>query len=76
MQQKKVLIFFLILKLHDIPNTVKNHSRTCFIANKNAHDSYLWWKRYDDGCNGGSKKLKIKVFGVTALTSLSDDDTI
>ena len=36
---------------------------------------HFWWKRHDDGCNGSSFGKKNKIFGVTALTSLSDDDT-
>ena len=67
---------FLDLKLHDIPNTVKKSIQGLIslpIAMMTIHTS------------GGLEMMKaakktvqdtnIKIFGVTALTSLSDDDT-
>ena len=68
---------FLDLKLHDIPNTVKRSIETL---------SKLPIKMITIHTSGGIDMMKasveavsgteVKVFGVTALTSLSDNDTI
>ena len=67
---------FLDLKLHDIPNTVKKSIKGL---------SYLPIKMLTIHTSGGKDMMKaameaasgtqIKVFGVTALTSLNNDDT-
>ena len=67
---------FLDLKLHDIPNTVKKSIKGL---------SYLTIKMLTIHTSGGKDMIKaameaasgtqIKVFGVTALTSLNNDDT-
>tara|TARA_B100000963_G_scaffold29839_1_gene22187 strand:+ start:330 stop:992 length:663 start_codon:yes stop_codon:yes gene_type:complete len=73
---KKGFDIFLDLKLHDIPNTVKKSIKGL---------SSLPIKMITIHTSGGKKMMEaameavsgtdIKVFGVTALTSLSDEDT-
>ena len=66
---------FLDLKVHDIPNTVKKSIQgLASLPIKMLTIHISGGKRYDDGCNGSLSKTQIKVFGVTALTSLSDDE--
>jgi len=67
---------FLDLKLHDIPNTVKKSIEGLKLLPINMitiHTSggLEMMKAAMDAVNG----TNIKVFGVTALTSLTDDDT-
>ena len=67
---------FLDLKLHDIPNTVKKSIeglKNLPINMLTIHISggFQMMKAAMDAVNG----TDIKVFGVTALTSLTDDDT-
>ncbi|MDA8684060.1 orotidine-5'-phosphate decarboxylase, partial [Gammaproteobacteria bacterium] len=67
---------FLDLKLHDIPNTVKKSIeglKALPINMLTIHTSggLQMMKAAMDAVNG----TDIKVFGVTALTSLTDDDT-
>tara|TARA_B100000524_G_C23552863_1_gene335477 strand:- start:84 stop:746 length:663 start_codon:yes stop_codon:yes gene_type:complete len=67
---------FLDLKLHDIPNTVKKSIKGL---------TSLPIKMLTVHCSGGKQMMSaameavsgtdIKIFGVTALTSLNDDDT-
>ena len=73
---KKGFDIFLDLKLHDIPNTVKKSIQGL---------TSLPIKMLTIHISGGEEMLKssreavegtdIKIFGVTALTSLSDNDT-
>ena len=67
---------FLDLKLHDIPNTVKKSIeglKALPINMLTIHTSggFQMMKAAMEAVNG----TDIKVFGVTALTSLTDDDT-
>ena len=67
---------FLDLKLHDIPNTVKKSIeglKNLPINMLTIHTSggFQMMKAAMEAVNG----TNIKVFGVTALTSLTDDDT-
>ena len=67
---------FLDLKLHDIPNTVKKSIeglKALPINMLTIHTSggFQMMKAAMEAVNGAD----IKVFGVTALTSLTDDDT-
>ena len=67
---------FLDLKLHDIPNTVKKSIEglaTLPIKILTIHTS--GGKDMMEAAMEGVSGSDIKVFGVTALTSLSDDDT-
>ena len=67
---------FLDLKLHDIPNTVKKSIEglvTLPIKFLTIHTS--GGKNMMEAAMEGVSGSDIKVFGVTALTSLSDDDT-
>ena len=67
---------FLDLKLHDIPNTVKKSIEGISLSSYRYDDySYLWRIRNDESCNEAVDGTDIKIFGVTALTSLSDEDT-
>ena len=73
---KKGFDIFLDLKLHDIPNTVKKSIeglKTLPINMLTIHTSggFQMMKAAMDAING----TDIKIFGVTALTSLTDDDT-
>ena len=68
---------FLDLKLHDIPNTVKKSIEGLTklpISMLTIHTS--GGKDMMLAAMEAVKNSKIKVFGVTALTSLSDDETI
>jgi orotidine-5'-phosphate decarboxylase len=74
---KKGFDVFLDLKLHDIPNTVKKtiEGLTLLpISMLTIHTS--GGKDMMVAAMEAVKDSKIKVFGVTALTSLSDDDVI
>ena len=67
---------FLDLKLHDIPNTVKKSIEGLAVLpikllTIHASGGKDMMKAAMEGVSGSD----IKVFGVTALTSLSDDDT-
>ena len=67
---------FLDLKLHDIPNTVKKSiegltALPIKLLTIHASGGKNMMKAAMEGVSGSD----IKVFGVTALTSLSDDDT-
>ena len=67
---------FLDLKLHDIPNTVKKSieglaALPIKLLTIHASGGEDMMKAAMEGVSGSD----IKVFGVTALTSLSDDDT-
>ena len=67
---------FLDLKLHDIPNTVKKSIQGLVSLPINMITIHVsggkeMMKAAMDAVSG----TKIKVFGVTALTSLSDEDT-
>ena len=67
---------FLDLKLHDIPNTVKKSIEGLAVLpikllTIHASGGKNMMKAAMEGVSGSD----IKVFGVTALTSLSDDDT-
>ena len=67
---------FLDLKLHDIPNTVKKSiegltALPIKLLTIHASGGKDMMKAAMEGVSGSD----IKVFGVTALTSLSDDDT-
>ena len=67
---------FLDLKLHDIPNTVKKSIEGLKVLPINmltihASGGLQMMKAAMEAVNG----TDIKVFGVTALTSLTDDDT-
>ena len=67
---------FLDLKLHDIPNTVKKSIqglKSLPISMLTIHTS--GGKEMMMAAMEAVRKTNIKVFGVTALTSLSDDDT-
>ena len=67
---------FLDLKLHDIPNTVKKSVEGLVslpIKMLTIHTS--GGKNMMESAMEGVSGSDIKVFGVTALTSLSDDDT-
>ena len=68
---------FLDLKLHDIPNTVKKTIQGLSllpISMLTIHTS--GGKDMMLSAMEAVKNAKIKVFGVTALTSLSDEDTV
>ena len=68
---------FLDLKLHDIPNTVKKTIQGLSllpISMLTVHTS--GGKDMMLSAMEAVKNSKIKVFGVTALTSLSDEDTV
>ena len=68
---------FLDLKLHDIPNTVKKTIQGLSllpISMLTIHTS--GGKDMMLSAMEAVKNSKIKVFGVTALTSLSDEDTV
>ena len=68
---------FLDLKLHDIPNTVKKSIEGLVslpISMLTIHTS--GGKDMMLAAMEAASNSKIKVFGVTALTSLSDEDTI
>ena len=67
---------FLDLKLHDIPNTVKKSIEGLAdlpIKMMTVHTSG-GLKMLQDSVDA-AKDSKIKIFGVTALTSLADEDT-
>ena len=74
--EKRGFDIFLDLKLHDIPNTIEKSVKGL---------SILPIKMLTIHTSGGKEMMKsamnavvgseIKIFGVTALTSLSDDDT-
>jgi len=74
--EKRGFDIFLDLKLHDIPNTIEKSVKGL---------STLPIKMLTIHTSGGKEMMKsamnavvgseIKIFGVTALTSLSDDDT-
>ena len=67
---------FLDLKLHDIPNTVKKSIeglKSLPIKMLTIHTS--GGKQMMEFAMEAVKGTDIKIFGVTALTSLSDDDT-
>lgn len=74
--KKRGFDIFLDLKLHDIPNTIEKSVKGL---------SILPIKMLTIHTSGGKEMMKsamnavvgseIKIFGVTALTSLSDDDT-
>ena len=67
---------FLDLKLHDIPNTVKKSIQglTCLPINMlTIHTS--GGKDMMMAAMEATSRTQIKVFGVTALTSLNNDDT-
>tara|TARA_B100000886_G_scaffold339821_1_gene306518 strand:- start:4869 stop:5531 length:663 start_codon:yes stop_codon:yes gene_type:complete len=74
--EKRGFDIFLDLKLHDIPNTIEKSVKGL---------SILPIKMLSIHTSGGKEMMKsamnvvagseIKIFGVTALTSLSDDDT-
>lgn len=73
---KKGFDVFLDLKLHDIPNTVKKSIQGLVSLPINMITIHVsggkeMMKAAMDAVSG----TKIKVFGVTALTSLSDEDT-
>ena len=66
---------FLDLKLHDIPNTVKKSIETLIdlpISMLTVHAS--GGKKMLEEAVAVTRNSNIKVFGVTALTSLSDND--
>jgi len=74
---KKGFKIFLDLKLHDIPNTIKKSIEgltSLPISMLTIHTS--GGKDMMLAAMEAVKDTKIKVFGVTALTSLSDDDAI
>ena len=74
---KKGFEIFLDLKLHDIPNTVKKSIEGLVsypIKMLTIHIS--GGKEMMTAAMGVVAGTGIKIFGVTALTSLSDDDTI
>ena len=74
---KKGFDIFLDLKLHDIPNTVKKSIEGLAglpINMLTVHAS--GGKLMMESAMEALKGTDIKVFGVTALTSLSDDDAI
>ena len=67
---------FLDLKLHDIPNTVKKSIETLIdlpISMLTVHAS--GGKKMLEEAVAVTRNSNIKVFGVTALTSLSDNDS-
>ena len=73
---KKGFNIFLDLKLHDIPNTVKKSIKGLIklpIQMLTIHTS--GGKKMMEAAMEAVSETDIKVFGVTALTSLSDDDT-
>jgi len=73
---KKGFDIFLDLKLHDIPNTVKKSIeglKSLPIKMITIHTS--GGKQMMEFAMDEVKGTDIKIFGVTALTSLSDDDT-
>ncbi len=72
---KKGFNIFLDLKLHDIPNTVKKSIKGLIklpIQMLTIHTS--GGKNMMEAAMEAVSETDIKVFGVTALTSLSDDD--
>ncbi len=74
---KKGFKIFLDLKLHDIPNTVKKSIEGLIslpISMLTIHTS--GGKDMMLAAMEAVKNTKIKVFGVTALTSLNDEDSI
>ena len=73
---KKGFEIFLDLKLHDIPNTVKKSIKGISllpIKMLSVHTS--GGKEMMTAAMEAASEANIKVFGVTALTSLSDKDT-
>ena len=73
---KKGFDVFLDLKLHDIPNTVKKSIqglKSLPIKMLTIHIS--GGKKMMEAAMEAVKGTDIKIFGVTALTSLSDEDT-
>ena len=74
---KKGFDIFLDLKLHDIPNTVKKSIEgltSLPISMLTIHTS--GGKDMMQAAMQAVSNSKIKIFGVTALTSLSDQDTV
>ena len=75
--KKKKCKLFLDLKLHDIPNTVRKSIQGLIslpISMLTIHTS--GGKDMMLAAMEAASSSKIKVFGVTALTSLSDEDSI
>ena len=73
---KKGFDIFLDLKLHDIPNTVKKSIEglaSLPIKMLTIHTS--GGKAMMEAAMSSAKGTNIKIFGVTALTSLTDEDT-